>query len=63
MKKRLQFIISLILVFMISLSALVMPASSFTNDVVTSTEDMLLVNLDTHTTVFSRKPDNMWYCG
>lgn len=63
MKKRLQFMISLILVFMISLSAMVTPASSFSNDVVTSTEDMLLVNLDTHTTVFSRKPDNMWYCG
>lgn len=63
MKKRSKFIISLILVIVLTFSALCLPAASFTNDVETSTNDILLVNLDTHTTVYSKKPDNMWYSG
>ncbi|MBQ3331431.1 MAG: D-alanyl-D-alanine carboxypeptidase [Ruminococcus sp.] len=39
------------------------PASSFVNDVETTTADMLLINLDTNTIVYSQKPDNMWYAG
>ena len=54
MKKKLNFIISLLLIFLISLGAFIMPASSFQNDVVTSSFAMLMVNLDTGTTVFSR---------
>lgn len=63
MNKRLKFIISFILVLAVCVGSLAMPASSFDNDVETSTADILMVNLDTRTTVFSQKPDNMWYSG
>lgn len=60
MKKKLNFIISLLLIFLISLGAFIMPASSFQNDVVTSSFAMLMVNLDTGTTVFSQKANKIW---
>lgn len=63
MKKRLQFFIALVLICVMVFGVSSTPASSYVNDVETSTNDMLLVDLDTHTTVFSQKPDNMWYQG
>ena len=63
MKKRLKFIVSFFLILMIFVSMLYVPVSSYDNDVETSTADMLLVNLDTDTVVFSQKPDNKWYSG
>lgn len=61
MKKKLNFVISMILVLVISLGVFVLPASSFQNDVVTSSVAMVMVNLDTGTTVFSQKSDSRWY--
>lgn len=63
MNKKIKFLISLALTAALLFGALCMPAASFSNDVETSTNDMLLINLDTHTTVFAKKPDNMWYAG
>lgn len=63
MNKRLKFFISIILIFALFVSCFCIPASSFENSVETSTADMLLVNVDTDTVVFSQKPDNMWYAG
>ena len=63
MNKRIKFLISVLLIFAIFVSAFAIPAASFENDVETTTADMLLINLDTNTTVFSQKPDNMWYAG
>lgn len=63
MNKRIKFLISAVLIFAIFVSSFILPASSFENDVETTTADMLLINVDTNTTVFSQKPDNMWYAG
>ncbi|MBQ3266272.1 MAG: hypothetical protein IJH07_10905 [Ruminococcus sp.] len=63
MNKRLKLLLSCVLIFAIFVSSFVLPASSFETDVKTSTADMLLVNIDTDTVVFSQKPDNMWYAG
>ena len=63
MNKRLKFLISVSLIFALFVSVFVLPAASYQNDVETSTADMLLVNMDTDTVVFSQKPDNMWYAG
>lgn len=63
MKKRLKFVLSFFLVFTIIVSSLCIPASSYQNDIEVSTADILLINLDTNTTVYSQKPDNMWYSG
>lgn len=63
MKKRLKFIVSFFLILMIFVGMIYVPVSSYENDVETSTADMLLVNLDTNTTVFSQKPNNKWYSG
>lgn len=57
MNKRLKFLVPLILIWTASVGLLCVPAASFTNDVDTSTGNMLLINLDTHTTVYSQKPD------
>lgn len=61
--KRLKFFLSFILIFAIFVSSLSLTAMSYETDVETSTADMLLVNLDTDTVVFSQKPDNIWYAG
>ncbi len=63
MNKKIKFLISLLLTIAAVLSMVSIPASSFTNDVETSSSDMLLVNLDTHTTVYSQKQSTMWYSG
>lgn len=56
-------ILSLLTVFALAVCTLTVPASSYANDVETSTNDMILVNVDTNTVVFSQKPDNKWFCG
>lgn len=63
MNKRLKFLISAVLIFAIFVSGFIVPAASFENDVKTSTADMLLINIDTNSIVYSKKPDNMWYAG
>ena len=63
MNKRIKFLISAVLIFAIFVSSFIMPAASYETDVETSTADMLLINIDTNTVVFSQKPDNMWYAG
>lgn len=63
MNKRLKFLISAVLIFAIFVSSFILPATSYETDVETSTADMLLINIDTDTVVFSQKPDNMWYAG
>ena len=63
MKNRFKTIICIILVLVLCITALCVPASSYINDVETSTEDMILINMDTNTVVFSKKPDNKWYSG
>ncbi|WP_186833527.1 D-alanyl-D-alanine carboxypeptidase [Ruminococcus difficilis] len=51
------------MIFAIFVSSFIIPASSFETTVETSTSDLLLVNLDTDTVVFSQKPDTNWYAG
>ena len=60
MKKKLTFMISLLLVLTISVCAFITPASSFKNDVETSSYAMLLINLDTRTVVYSLRADKPW---
>ena len=61
MKKRLKFIISFILIIVMAVSAFALPASSYENDVVTTSVAMLLVNLDTDTVCYSKLAPNKWY--
>lgn len=63
MKNVSKIVISFLLVLTVVLSAVYVPVSSYENDVETSTADMLLVNLDTDTVVYSKKPNNKWYSG
>lgn len=63
MNKRIKFLISALLIFAIFVSSFIIPVSSYETDVQTSTSDLLLVNLDTDTIVFSQKPDTNWYAG
>lgn len=63
MNKRLKIFFSVLLIFALFVSCFSIPVSSFETDVKTSTADMLLINVDTDTVVFSQKPDNMWYAG
>lgn len=63
MNKRLKFCISVLLIVTLIVGCFGIPASSYENDVQTSTEDMLLINTDTDTVVFSQKPNNKWYMG
>ena len=63
MNKRIKFFISISLIFAIFVSCFMIPASSYETDVETSTSDILLVNLDTDTVVFSQKSDTNWYAG
>ena len=63
MTKRIKFLISALLIFALFVSSFIVPVSSYENDVQTSTSDLLLVNLDTDTIVFSQKPDTNWYAG
>ena len=50
-------------VLTLAFGVMCVPVSSYTNDVRTSTNDMILVNVDTNTVVFSQKPDNKWFSG
>lgn len=61
MKNKLKFIISVLLVLIISVSAFVTPASSFQNDEITSSAAMLMINLDTSTVVYSLRADKPWF--
>ena len=61
MKKKLNFIISLILVLALAVGALAMPASSYDNDVDTSSSAILLVNLDTDTVCYANHAENKWF--
>lgn len=63
MNKRIKFYVSVTLIFAIFVSSFIIPASSYETTVKTSTSDLLLVNLDTDTVVFSQKPDTNWYAG
>lgn len=63
MKNISKIIISFVLVLTAVFSAAYVPAASYENDVETSTADMLLVNLDTDTIVYSKKPNNKWFSG
>ena len=63
MKNRSKTLICIVLVLIICITAVCIPASSYVNDVETSTADMILINVDTNTVVFSQKPDNKWYSG
>lgn len=63
MYKRIKFIISLMLIFAIFVGCFCLPAASYENNVKTSSADIVLVNMDTDTTVYSQKPDNKWYAG
>ena len=63
MKNVSKIVISFLLVLTVVLSAVYVPASSYENDVETSTADMLLINLDTDTVVYSKKPNNKWHSG
>lgn len=60
MKNKLKFIISLMLMLTLILSAFITPASSFEHNQITSSYAMLLINLDTDTTVYSQKSDKYW---
>ena len=61
MKKKLNFLISLLLVLIIAISSFVIPASSYDNDVQTSSSAILLVNLDTDTVCYANHADNKWF--
>ena len=61
MKKKLNFVLSLILILVIAVSAFTVPASSFENQVVISSSAVLLINLDTDTVCFSRNADHKWF--
>ena len=61
MKKRLNFVLSFLLILAIALGAFAIPAASFENDVDTSSVAMILVNLDTNTTCHSLRENGKWY--
>lgn len=61
MKKKLNFIISLLLIATMMIGLFSMPAASYENDVKTSSSAMLLVNLDTDTVCYSIEPDRKRY--
>ena len=62
MKKRLNFIISLLLILSICVGTLSFDAFSFENNVETSSNEIMLINADTSTVVFSRNATKKWYC-
>ena len=57
MKKKLNFLISLLLIAVLSIGLFTVPASSYENDVVTTSSAMLLMNMDTDTVCYSVEPD------
>ena len=61
MKKKLNYIISLLLILAISVCSFITPASSFENNEVTSSRAMLLINLNTDTTVYAQNADRSWF--
>ena len=60
MKNKLKFFISLVLTLTLIVSAFITPASSYEHNQITSSYAMLLINLDTNTTVYSQKSDKYW---
>ena len=60
MKKKLTFLISLVLILTLSVSAFIVPASSYDTDTEVSTTASLLINLDTDTVCYSNKPQSKW---
>lgn len=60
MKNKLKFMISMVLVLTLIVSAFITPASSYEHNQVTSSYAMLLINLDTDTTVYAQKADKYW---
>ncbi len=63
MKYKMKTLLCAVLIFAVLFGAVYMPASSYANDVETSTNDMILINVDTNTIVFSQRADNKWFCG
>ena len=61
MKKKLNFLISMLLVAVFAIGAFTIPAASYENEVVTTSSAMLLINMDTDTTCYSLEPDRKRY--
>ena len=61
MKKKLNFIISFILMLSIAVGSFAVPVASYENEVITSSVAMLLVNLDTDTVCYSRNSERKWF--
>ena len=61
MKKQLKFLISVILVILTLAGVFALPAASYENDIETSSECMMLLNLDTNTPCYYVKPNRKWY--
>ena len=61
MKKKLTFVLSLILILSICVSSFITPASSFEHHEITSSYAMLLINLNTNTVVYSQAHDKYWH--
>lgn len=63
MKNKLSRTVSLILTLLVCLSAAVIPvgAISYTNDVKTESDSILLINMDTNQVVFEKDPDSKRY--
>ena len=61
MKKKLNLIISFLLILSIAVGAFSLPAASYDNDVLTSSVAMLLINLDTDTVCYAQNASNKWY--
>ena len=61
MKKKLNFVLSFLLIAAMMIGLFSMPAASYENDVKTTSSAMLLVNLDTDTVCYSVEPDRRRY--
>ena len=61
MKKKLNFVISFFLIFVILAGLFMIPAASYSNDVETSSKCIMLLNLDTDTACYSKTPDRKRY--
>lgn len=57
MKKKLNFLLSLLLIAVLSIGLFTTTASSYENDVVTTSSAILLMNMDTDTVCYSIEPD------
>ena len=61
MKKKLNLLLSVLLIATMMIGLFSMPAASYENDVKTTSSAMLLVNLDTDTVCYSIEPDRRRY--